>query len=286
MTAPVPEAPPGPGASQGSPVPLVVANGLAVRLGGRSVLDGVDLELHAGGWTAVVGPNGAGKTTLLRAVAGLAQCAAGTVLVGGVPVADLPARTRAQTIAVVPQTPAVPPGMTVAEYVLLGRTPHIAPLRTERHADLVAVDEALRRLDLGLVAGRVLATLSGGERQRAFLARALAQGAPVLLLDEPTTALDVGHQQQVLELVDHLRRERRLAVLSTMHDLTLAGQYADRLVLLDGGRVAAEGAVDAVLTEATLARHFGARVRVLGEGANRAVVPLRLNGSDGGGSVR
>ena len=125
--------------------------------------------------------------------------------------------------------------------MLLGRTPHIRPLGVEGPHDLAAVHDALGRLDLLDLADRVVATLSGGERQRVLIARALAQGAPIVLLDEPTTALDVGHQQQVLELVDDLRREHDLTVVTTMHDLTLAGQYAERLVLLDGGRVVVDG---------------------------------------------
>lgn len=120
-----------------------------------------------------------------------------------------------------------------------------------------------------------MTTLSGGERQRVLVARALAQGSPIVLLDEPTTALDVGHQQQVLELVDELRREHGLTVVTTMHDLTLAGLYADRLVLVDGGRVVVDGPADAVLTEENLARHYGARVRIVHDGGRPVVLPLR-----------
>jgi iron complex transport system ATP-binding protein len=131
------------------------------------------------------------------------------------------------------------------------------------------------RFDLVEFAGRDLGSLSGGERQRAFLARAFAQGAPVLLLDEPTTALDVGHQQQVLELVDELRHQQALTVVTTLHDLTLAGQYADRLVLLDRGRVVATGAASDVLTEENLTRYYGARVRILDDGGRPVLMPVR-----------
>ena len=142
------------------------------------------------------------------------------------------------------QSPVVPPGMSVLDYVLLGRTPYIPPLGRESAADLAAVDDVLDRLDLAGFHRRELATLSGGERQRVFLARALAQGATLLLLDEPTSALDIGHQQEVLELVDQLRRAHGLTVLATMHDLSLAGEYADRMVLLADGRVVAAGPPD------------------------------------------
>jgi iron complex transport system ATP-binding protein len=183
-------------------------------------------------------------------------------------------------VALVAQTPVIPEGATVADYVLLGRTPHVPPLGTEGPADLAAVHDALAVLDLVGLAGRLVSTLSGGERQRVLVARALAQGAPIVLLDEPTTALDVGHQQQVLELVDGLRRDHGLTVVSTMHDLTLAGQYADRLVLLDAGRVVVDGAAADVLTEANLARYYGARVRVISDGGRPVVLPFRENHVD------
>jgi cobalamin transport system ATP-binding protein len=165
--------------------------------------------------------------------------------------------------------------MTVAEYVLLGRTPYVPYFGTESRSDVEAVERALRRLDLTALASRRLGTLSGGERQRAVLARALAQGTEVLLLDEPTSALDVGRQQQVLEFVDRLRAQQRLTVLSAMHDLTLAAQYAERLLLLDGGVVVADGPPREVVTEARVAAHYGATVRVIDDEAGLAVVPRR-----------
>jgi iron complex transport system ATP-binding protein len=175
----------------------------------------------------------------------------------------------------VPQAPVIPIGITVADYVLLGRAPHIRPLAMEGQGDLAAVHEALTRLELVDMAARDVATLSGGERQRVLIARALAQGAPIVLLDEPTTALDVGHQQQVLELVDELRRDHGLSVISTMHDLTLAGQYADRLVLLDHGRVVVEGPAAEVLTEEHLRRYYGANVRIIHDDGQPVVLPVR-----------
>jgi iron complex transport system ATP-binding protein len=161
--------------------------------------------------------------------------------------------------------------MTVAEYVLLGRSPFVSYAGSESRHDVEVARAALRRLDLRDFAERDLSSLSGGERQRAILARALAQEARVLLLDEPTTALDAGRQQQVLELVDELRVEEGLTVLSAMHDLTLAGQYAGRVVLLAHGRVVAQGEASEVLTVETIAEHYGAVVRIL----DGAVVPVR-----------
>ena len=252
--------------------------GVSVALDGRPVLRDLDLIVPGGSRVALIGPNGSGKTTLLRTVAGLLPHR-GQVRIGDAPPGSLSRRELARRIALVPQTPAVPAGMTVGDYALLGRTPYIPYLATETRRDLEIVARVLDHLDLGAFAGRRLDSLSGGERQRAVLARALAQQAPVLLLDEPTTGLDVGHQQQVLELVDTLRRDLDLTVVSAMHDLTLAGQFADQLVLLDGGRVAAAGPARQVLTERVIARHYAASVRVLEDpGGGIVVVPVRGSG--------
>ncbi|MEU4565804.1 ABC transporter ATP-binding protein [Micromonospora sp. NPDC023956] len=245
-----------------------------VSLDGVPILTGVDLTVAAGEWVTVIGPNGAGKSTLLRAVGGLLP-ASGTIDLFGTPSAALRRRDRARVVATVAQSPAVPAGMSVFDYVLLGRTPYVPPLGRESAADLTAVHEVLDRLDLVGFARRELATLSGGERQRVFLARALAQGATLLLLDEPTSALDIGHQQEVLELVDQLRHAHGLTVLATMHDLTVAGEYADRLVLVADGRAVATGTPREVLTEELLATHYRARVRVVDGTHGPLVVPVR-----------
>ncbi|MFZ0158271.1 MAG: ABC transporter ATP-binding protein [Kineosporiaceae bacterium] len=240
---------------------LLEVEGVGVALGRVQVLHGVSLGVEAGGWTAVVGPNGAGKSTLLRAVAGLVDYR-GTVRVAGRDVAGLPARLRAQQIGYAPQVPLIPEAMGVRDYVMLGRTPYRALLAAPRGADREAVERSLDRLDLVGLAARPMRTLSGGERQRAVLARALAQQPRLLLLDEPTAALDLGHAQQLLELVDRLRREEGLTVLSTLHDLVLAGQYADRLVLLTRGRAVAAGEPARVLTAQALAEHYGVSAEV------------------------
>ena len=225
--------------------------GVSVDLDGRPVLHDLTLSVPSGARLGLIGPNGSGKTTLLRAVAGLVRHR-GDIRIGGVAPAALTRRELARRITVVPQNPVVPPGATVGDYVLMGRTPYIPYLGTERRRDLEIVASVLDQLDLATLAGRRLDSLSGGERQRAVLARALAQQAPVLLLDEPTTGLDVGHQQQLLELVDTLRDDLDLTVISAMHDLTVAGQYADRLVLLDGGREVASGAPKATAASAII----------------------------------
>jgi iron complex transport system ATP-binding protein len=247
----------------------------SISLEGVRVVQELDLQVAPGEWLALIGPNGAGKTTVLRAVAALVEYS-GQIRVFGEEVGTLSRREVARRLAVVPQTPVIPPDMTVLEYVLLGRTPHLGYLSSPGHSDVIASRSALGRLDAAHLADRRLGSLSGGEQQRAVLARAMAQDAQILLLDEPTTGLDVGAQQQVLELVASLRSEAGLTVVSAMHDLTIAGQYADRLVLLDGGREAASGAPHEVLTEELVARHYGASVRVVGDDeAGVAVVPLR-----------
>ena len=252
----------------------VRCRGVTVDVDGARLVDGVDLDAADGEWVSVIGPNGAGKTTLLRAIAGL-TAADGQVEVGGRPSAGLSTRERSRLVALVPQNPIVPSTMSVLDYVLLGRTPHIPLFGVESPDDVAAAAAVLEQLELSALAGRQLLTLSGGELQRVLLARALAQAAPILMLDEPTTALDVGHQQEVLDLVDDLRATRGLTVVSTMHDLTLAGQYADRLVMLAGGRIVATGSAEEVLTEANVARYYGARVRVLHEPGGIVVLPVR-----------
>ncbi|WP_307801843.1 ABC transporter ATP-binding protein [Microbispora triticiradicis] len=261
------------GDAAGSGVPAVEARGLGVTLGGRPVLADVTLSAAPGEWLAVIGPNGAGKSTLLRAVAGLVP-RQGEVLVSGAAVDGLRPRRRARLVAYAPQSPALPPDMTVYDYASLGRTPYISYLGSESARDREVTRSVLERLDLDGFATRPLGHLSGGERQRVVLARALVQQAPVLLLDEPTTALDLGHQQQVLELVDRLRLADRLTVVTTLHDLSLAGQYADNLVLLAAGRAVAAGPPERVLAEPLLTEHFGARVRVAPGADGRPLVHL------------
>jgi iron complex transport system ATP-binding protein len=181
----------------------------------------------------------------------------------------------------------MPADMSVFDYILLGRTPHISYLAVESSADLAHCRSLLERLELGHLARRHLSTLSGGERQRVVLARALAQEAPVLLMDEPTSALDLSHRVDALETVDELRRDWGLTVVSALHDLTLAGQFADRLLLLSGGAVTAVGTPAEVLDEAVLEKAFGAPVRIIRtEDGELVVAPQRTGGRRGQPSRR
>jgi cob(I)alamin adenosyltransferase len=248
---------------------------VSVAYDGRQAIRDLDLHVPAGAWLALIGPNGAGKTTILRAIAGLVGYG-GWIGMGGDPVAKLSPRTMAHRVAMVRQEPNMPAGMSVSQYILLGRSAHFSFLGKESACDRKLVASTLHRLSLTDLAERPLESLSGGERQRVAIARALAQEAPVLLVDEPTSALDVGRQQEVLDLIDAERKDRELTVIAAMHDLTLAGQYAQWLALVVAGRLVHCGTPEAVLTEAAIAGHYRARVRVAPVGeAVRAVVPDR-----------
>ena len=253
----------------------VTVRRLAVMYDGALAVAGLDLDVREGEWLSLIGPNGAGKTSVLRAIANLVPFA-GEVRVGGRAVSDLGRRELARRVSMLVQEPDMPPGMTVAHYVLLGRSAHLGYLGRESEHDRRVVAETLQRLSLDQLAARPVDHLSGGERQRVAIARALAQQSPLLLVDEPTTSLDVGRQQSVLELIDELRRDRALTVISAMHDLTLAGQYADRLALLVRGRLVAAGRPADILTEAAIAEHYQARVAVVDlNGYGQAIVPVR-----------
>jgi iron complex transport system ATP-binding protein len=249
--------------------------GVGVDLAGRDVVREVSCAVENGGWLGLLGPNGAGKSTLLRAVAGVVSHR-GTVLVAGRDTATMRRRDLAVQVAMVSQDPTVPEGVTVCDYVALGRTPHLRHFGSPGHRDREVVAESLATLDLSGLADRRLSSLSGGEAQRAYVARALAQEPSILLLDEPTSSLDVGRQQEVMELVASLRARRGVTVVSAVHDLSLAGQFADRLLLLHEGNQVAHGAPSEVLTEQIVREFFGASVRLVSvDGSGHVVVPVR-----------
>jgi iron complex transport system ATP-binding protein len=254
---------------------VITLDGTRVRYGDSTALHALTERVAPGEWLGLIGPNGAGKTTMLRAIAGLVPYD-GEITVGEVRASTLGQKRMAQLVAYVPQKPELPPDMAVGHYVLLGRTPHIGYFGAESEQDRRICAELLESLDLMAMSDRRLGSLSGGELQRLVLARALAQQAPVLLLDEPTSALDLGRRVDALELVDNLRRDRALTVISAMHDLTLAGQFADRLLLLAGGRAVAVGKPDEVLVPESLSEHFGTGVTVMrSDDGDLVVVPRR-----------
>jgi iron complex transport system ATP-binding protein len=237
-------------------VVTIRCEGLSVDLGGRRVLDGVDLTLEAGALIGVIGPNGAGKSTLARAALGLVPAAAGRVLAGEEDVAHARPADLARRIAYLPQGRELHWPLSVERLVALGRLPHLAPFSRIGAADEAAIAAALAETGMTALRDRVATALSGGERARAMLARALATGAPALIADEPLAALDPGHQIEVMALLQRRARAGGLVVV-VLHDLSIAARFCDRLVLLDRGRLVADGAPEAVLTDARLAEVYG-----------------------------
>lgn len=244
---------------------------LQAGYGDRAVLRGVSLLVNPGEVVALVGPNGCGKTTLLKAVTRVVPWIAGDVFAGEASVRDLSTRELSRRIAVVPQNPQLPLGYTAGEAVLMGRTPHLGFLEQEGPGDFRSVEAALARVGAGQLAGRRVDELSGGERQNVVLARALAQDTPILLLDEPTANLDIGHQISVAGLVRELAASG-LAVLAAIHDLSLASLYSDRIALMWNGRIFRLGRPEEVLTEENLREVYGAEVTVLSGLLPRPVV--------------
>ncbi|WP_166348251.1 ABC transporter ATP-binding protein [Phytoactinopolyspora limicola] len=253
---------------------LLAALELRVSYGSRTVLDGLAAGVQPGEALALVGANGSGKSTLLRALARLLPADAGTVLLDGADIARLPTAEVARRLAVLPQGPVPPSGVTVRELVEHGRFPHRSALARPTAADRDAVRDALAMTGLTDYADRYVDRLSGGERQRAWIALTIAQETPILLLDEPTTFLDMGHQLEVLDLVARLRQERRLTVIVVLHDLNQAARYCDRIVALSGGQVVADGPPAQVVTEEFLVEYFGVRATVSTDPVTGAVVCL------------
>jgi len=228
--------------------PILALWGVSAGYGPRAVIRDVDLEIGRGEWIGILGPNGAGKSTLLRLMTGLLEPTGGVVEVDGRPIRSLDRAAIARRIAVVPQPSSLPFAATVEAVVSLGRLPHEDRFRGLRPADRAAVAAAIDRVGLGRLVGRDVRELSLGERQLVLLAMAVAQQAPVLLLDEPTVHLDLGHQVQVMELLVDLNERDHITIVAVLHDLGLAGHFFPRLVLLDGGRIVGDGPPDQVLT--------------------------------------
>ena len=255
---------------------LLSAQKLDLGYEDRKVVDSLSLELPAGKITIIVGANACGKSTLLRGLARLLKPSAGTVYLNGKDIHSLPSRQVARTLGLLPQTPTAPEGITVADLVGRGRYPHQGWFRQWTPADDEAVAAALTATGTADLAARNVDELSGGQRQRVWIAMALAQETDILLLDEPTTFLDVTHQIEVLDLVTDLNRRSGTTVAIVLHDLNLAARYADHLVAMKDGRIAAEGSPADVVTEALVSDVFGLASRVMPDPVSGTpmVVPL------------
>ena len=231
--------------------------GLTVAYRGRPALRDVDLHVGRGERVALVGPNGAGKSTLLRAIAGLVEPVVGSASLGGKPVTSLDRLEVARRLAVVPQVAALPFATTVEEVVALGRLPHEHPIRGMRPADRAAVAAAIEQVGVGHLMGRDARELSLGERQLVLLAMAIAQDAPVLVLDEPTVHLDLRHQVEVMQLLVDLNERMGTTIVAVLHDLGLAAHFFPRLIVLAGGRVVGDGPPREVLAPDRIREVFG-----------------------------
>ncbi|MEO7665197.1 MAG: ABC transporter ATP-binding protein [Candidatus Limnocylindrales bacterium] len=236
---------------------MIRLDGVTVVYRERAALHDVHLHVEAGERVAIVGPNGAGKSTILRVVAGLLRPVAGTAELAGERVERLDRLAVARRLAVVPQLPTLPFATTVEEVVALGRLPHEHPIRGMRPGDRAAVSAAIERVGVGHLLGRDARELSLGERQLVLLAMAVAQAAPVLLLDEPTVHLDLRHQVEVMELLGDLNARDGTTILAVLHDLGLAAHFFPRLVLIDRGRVVADGPPAEVLSPERIREVFG-----------------------------
>jgi iron complex transport system ATP-binding protein len=238
------------------------ASELTLGYDSRTVVESLDLSFPIGRITAVVGPNGSGKSTIVRAIARLMRPRNGAVLLDGKAIARIPTKEVARRLAVLPQGPSSPEGLTVNRLVWNGRYPHQGFLGTSDRRDSEAVAWALRQTHLEDFAERTLDALSGGERQRAWIAMALAQQTPILILDEPTTFLDLGHQLEVMELLGELNEQQGLTVIMVLHDLNQAARYCDHMVAVQRGRIWRKGPPGEVLTQELLEDVFGVHAEV------------------------
>ncbi|MCX5399950.1 ABC transporter ATP-binding protein [Streptomyces sp. NBC_00102] len=252
------------------------ARGLRLGYGSRDIVKDLDIDIPPGGVTMIVGPNACGKSTLLRSLARLLAPSAGTVLLDGKDIRSMPTKAVAGILGILPQTPVAPEGITVADLVGRGRYPRQGWLRSWTAEDDAAVAEALLATDVLELAERPVDELSGGQRQRVWIAMAIAQHTDVLLLDEPTTYLDISHQLDVLDLLTDINRERGVTMVAVLHDLNLACRYADHLVAMKDGRIVAEGRPTEIVTEELVTEIFGMRCSVVPDPASGTpmIVPI------------
>jgi len=256
---------------------MIAASDIAFSYGSFRALDGLSLELAPGGLAGIIGPNGSGKSTLLLCLAGILAPQRGRVALDGRPLASLTSRQRARAVALVFQDNFFPFDFTALEVVLMGRSPYLGPLQDEGQGDRAAAEEAMLACDCWQFRERSVRALSGGERQRVVLARALAQKPLALLMDEPANHLDLGHQSQILGFVSGLCRQRSLTAAAVFHDLNLASQFCDRLLLLDRGRLVLEGTPGQVLRPEVISEVYRSQVALLQNPATGKPVVVHVN---------
>lgn len=247
------------------PPDILIGERLHVGYQDARIIDDLTVCITKGEITALVGPNGSGKSTLLKTLARLMSPQHGVVMLDGKAITSMGSSEVARQLAILPQAPSAPQTLTVRELVEQGRYPHVGALRMLRQQDDLAIREALALTDMTKFSHRHLDSLSGGERQRAWIALTLAQNTPVLLLDEPTTFLDIGHQLEVLELVKRLNQERGMTIVLVLHDLNQAARYADRMIVLNKGQIVSDGQPQDVLTTDLLAEVFGVRATIVAD---------------------
>ena len=256
--------------------PRLSVRGLAAGYPGRRVIEGLDLEIAPGRITMIIGANACGKSTLLSVLARVNSPLGGSIQLDGADITTIPRRTFAQTVGLLPQHPTAPEGLTVAELVSRGRHPHRGVFQRWSAADTARVDEAMRRTGVAELADRPVGDLSGGQRQRVWIAMALAQDPRILLLDEPTTFLDLSHQIEVLDLLRELNRTDGTTIVVVLHELNLAARYADDLVVMSHGRVVANGSAQEVMTPQVISEAFALDALVIPDPLTRTplVVPV------------
>lgn len=265
----------------------LVAEDLTLGYGDRTIVDGLDLEIHTGVITTVIGPNGCGKSTLLRSLGRLLKPKAGTVFLDGRSISSMKTKEVARTLGMLPQAPVAPEGLTVADLVSRGRHPHQSWIRQWSADDETEVAHALELTGIADLADRAVDELSGGQRQRAWISMALAQGTDILLLDEPTTYLDLAHSIEVLDLVDRMHDELGRTIVMVLHDLNMAVRYSDQLIVMKQGRVVVSGPPQDVISEELLLDVFGLEAAVIDDPMSDRplIVPIgtrHVYGSAGG----
>lgn len=241
---------------------MLELHNITLGYGDTTVLDDISLSTERGEMLGIIGPNGSGKSTLIKGICSLLSLKSGSVLIDGQNVAKITRGELARLVAVVPQIPNLPDTFTAFEIVLMGRTPHLGRFRFEGHRDFDIAWEAMDITNTQSIAERTMDQLSGGQKQLLTIARALAQEPKLVLLDEPTAHLDINHQVETLDFVKGLCKKQNLAAVTVLHDLNLAAQYCDRLVLLGNGKIHAEGIPQEVITEKNIKEVYGANVSV------------------------